>query len=429
MHKLVATTGIVALAGLPWAGRPAVAQETPNEVVVHRFSGNTMVDGAAPSGRISIDAAGNVYGTTTGTGSDLSGNVYQLSTGAGGKLALTSLHYFPASSRTDAVYPVSGVTLSPDGALYGVTQDGGGTNSGAAYRLAPPAAGQAQWAESILYNFPPYPAPNEPPAAPTVGPNNVLYGVAYGGMSGNGDVYELLPPTQQGSAWTFVSLYDFPADGKRGALPTASLLLGPKGTLYGTTFAGGIDKKGVVFKLVPPTAGATGWTEHVLHSFTGREDGGEPLGALIIDDAGNLYGTATVGGSVAGDGVVFELSPPAAGTAEWTESVLHSFAGGSDGIYPDAGLYRSRAGSLYGTTVGGGSASKGTVFELTQPAAGQTSWVETVFSFGTTGPNNPSSNLVRFGKVLIGTTRNGGIVPASSGTVFAIGAGSTEARR
>jgi uncharacterized repeat protein (TIGR03803 family) len=181
-------------------------------------------------------------------------------------------------------------------------------------------------------------------------------------------------------------LYSF-AGGNDGALPTSALVADISGNLYGTTSEGGnstgcgyfqIFSCGVVFKLTPS---AGGWTESLIYSFTGGADGGTPYGGLVIDSAGNLYGTTFTGGA-SSMGTVFELRLGSGGT--WTETVLHSFTGGSDGAFPYAGLIL-KDNNLAGTTEQGGTGtacfvgSCGTVFALTH---GKTGWREQVlYSF------------------------------------------------
>lgn len=145
----------------------------------------------------------------------------------------------------------------------------------------------------------------------------------------------------------------------------ASLILDAANNLYGTTAQGtGPAAYGVVFKLTPNPDGS--WTEKVLHSFTGGSDGADPQASLILDAAGNLYSTA-YGGGIGMRGVVFELKPNSNGM--WTETVLHSFAGG-DGSSPAAPLLSDAAGNLYGTCVLGGAAGDGVVFKLTPTSYG-----------------------------------------------------------
>jgi len=162
-------------------------------------------------------------------------------------------------------------------------------------------------------------------------------------------------------------LYNF-TGGSDGGSPNSRLTSDTAGNFYGTTSSGGLGY-GTVFELSPNSN--RGWNETVLYSFTGGEDGANPLSYLIFDSVGNLYGTAS-GGGANGYGVVFELSPV---ETSWTETVLHSFAGGADGAEPESGLIMDPAGNLYGTTVWSGSGAGGTVFELSPSASG---WTEQV---------------------------------------------------
>jgi uncharacterized repeat protein (TIGR03803 family) len=177
-----------------------------------------------------------------------------------------------------------------------------------------------------------------------------------------------------GAASKYKTLYKF-SGGKDGKFPQASLIFDQAGNLYGTTAGGGAHQWGIVFQLVPNLDGS--WKENVLHQFTGGNDGGEPLAGLIFDQAGNLYGTTTQGGTCVfkqGCGVVFKLTPKGDGT--WTESVIHSFKY-TDGATPTAGVVFDPAGNLYGTTSGGGAhEGAGTVFKLAHNPDG--SWTESV---------------------------------------------------
>ena len=188
-------------------------------------------------------------------------------------------------------------------------------------------------------------------------------GALYGTTPGGGTAFRLTPPTKGQAAWTETVLYSFKG-GSDGQGPQSGLTADNWGALYGT--AGD-----TVFKLTPPSKGH--WTETVLHSFTGS-DGSNPSARLIADKEGALYGTTIEGGSSCqqnvccqqtfGCGTVFKLTPPDKGQTAWTETVLHSFLGGSDGKNPRAGLIFDKEGALYGTTQGGGTADSGTVFKL-----------------------------------------------------------------
>jgi uncharacterized repeat protein (TIGR03803 family) len=207
-----------------------------------------------------------------------------------------------------------------------------------------------------------------------------LYGTAGGGTYNYGTVFELTP-TADGS-WTEKILYSFNHDGTDGVGPTGSLIIDNAGNLYGTTAAGGIYCPldygcGTVFELTrSPSAAGGGWKEKVLHSFGNGTDGSRPQAGLIFDAAGNLYGTTGGGGTYEVYGTVFELTPTAGGG--WTEKVLHNF-NGTDGAHSYAGLIQDAAGNLYGTTYDGGTYGFGTAFELTRsPRAGGGGWTEKV---------------------------------------------------
>jgi uncharacterized repeat protein (TIGR03803 family) len=216
------------------------------------------------------------------------------------------------------------------------------------------------------------------------------------------------------AATTEQVLYSFNASGEDGAFPLAGLIFDKSGNLYGTTAFGGADGAGAVFQLVPGSDGT--WTENVLHSFGVGSDGQVPYGGLIMDSSGNLYGTATGGGTF-GDGAVFELIAGKNGT--WTEQVLHSFGQGQDGQSPEGGLVFDNNGNLYGTTIEGGGYDDGTVFELTPGANG--AWTETVVhTFTPNGKDGlfPEAGLIFVQGYLLGTTYEGGA--GNVGTVFAL---------
>ena len=175
-----------------------------------------------------------------------------------------------------------------------------------------------------------------------------FYGTTTSGGAGhNGVVYEL-SPAAKGKGVTQSTLYAF-AGGTDGSNPQAGLVAGPDGTLYGTTYAGGTSGQGIVYSITPPKSGSTTWKETVLWTFTGGNDGAEPTCTLILDAAGNLFGT-TDGGGTGVVGTVFELSPPVSGKHAWTETVLYNFTGNNDGGEPYGRVLFGSDGDLYGTT-------------------------------------------------------------------------------
>jgi uncharacterized repeat protein (TIGR03803 family) len=272
---------------------------------------------------------------------------------------------------------------------------------------------------NVLHNFTGGMDGSSPYAGLSLDQAGNLYGTTSAGGSGYGAVFEL---SRKGSGWVFRPLYSF-AGGGDGEGPVARVVVGPNGTLYGTTYAGGVSGCsggygcGTVFNLRPsPTvcrAVLCPWIQTVLYRFNGGSDGANPLfGDMVFDPSGNLYGTTENGGGVgcsgSGCGTVFELSPIAGG---WTEKILYRFTGeGSDGANPYAGVTFDRGDvHLYGTTNSGGTASNGTVFQLSPEGS---SWMETVvYSFQ--GPNDGYSPIggVIFDPsgLLTGTTSSGGL--------------------
>jgi len=188
-----------------------------------------------------------------------------------------------------------------------------------------------------------------------------LYGTTPDGGSGCtggcGTIFRLTPNPD--GSWTEGVLHRF-ADGADGAYPYAGLIFDPAGNLYGATTGGGTLSCGcgTIFKLAPNPDGS--WTKSVLHAFTSHP-AANPDAGLIVDPAGNLYGAAAFGGS-AGGGAVFKVAPQPDGS--WAFSVLHVFLG-KPALHPLSRLVLDKAGNLYGTTEQCGQGCQGTVFEIT----------------------------------------------------------------
>lgn len=230
--------------------------------------------------------------------------------------------------------------------------------------------------ENVLYSFTGGSDGGEPEAN-LIGRNSNLYSTTFnGGASGFGTVFQLTPGSPN---WTETVLYSF-TGGADGGSPAGDVIFDSLGNLYGTTNGYGAYHGGTVFQLKP---GSPNWTLKVLHTFRGGTDGASPLGGVVFDTKGNLYGTTNEGG---GRGVVFKLAPQT--TGDWTETVLHRFARKvhpHDGCFPDDAPILDAAGNLYGTTNGCGAYGYGTVFELTP---GSPSWAEKLlysFSDGNDG--------------------------------------------
>jgi uncharacterized repeat protein (TIGR03803 family) len=367
--------------------------------VVHNFTGGG--DGGTPYSGLTLDGAGNLYGTTSIGGSGANGTVFKL-TPHGSSFILTTLHAFDGP---DGSTPTSGVVRDSNGLLYGATYSGGAHNSGAVFKLIPPAraggGASGAWTESVLYSF-------------TGGNDGALPDMLGGGLSfdsaGNlygttllggtascqsnynvcGTVFEL---ADNGGHWTETTLHEF-AGGNDGAGAYGGVVLDSEGNVYGATFEGGGDfcpeGCGTVYQLVR----SNGWVENILpvpfcnpfsclggsgptgiaidHSgnlYTADGNsvlemlypysGGDgevlsfgtvyyPTGNLIQDSSGNLYGTDSEGGAF-GYGQVFKLTPSG------TFTTLHSFTGGADGGQPFGNLVFGSDGNLYGSASTGGS--------------------------------------------------------------------------
>jgi uncharacterized repeat protein (TIGR03803 family) len=358
---------------------------------LHRFKGGE--DGSIPEAGLIMDANGALYGTTSLGGGvascyDGCGTVFRMTPPKPGETQWSEEILYRFKGDADGASPHAGVIMDATGALYGTTQSGGikcfgklTESCGTVFMLAPPKAGDRQWTERVLYRFKGGADGANPEAGLTIDTNDVLYGTTYSGgvrcfgkfrEDTCGTVFALKPPPAGSDGWTETVLNRFklPAE---GAHPGAGLIMDASGVLYGTTNWGGRGCLntgcGTVFGLSPPAPGTSGWAETVLYPFRGGDDGESPLAGLIMDASGALYGTTSSGGA-AQWGTVFKLTPPAAGTSDWSERVLYSFTVGVDGYYPLGSLAMDKMGTLYGTTNrgGGGGCLKGfgcgTVFEL-----------------------------------------------------------------
>jgi uncharacterized repeat protein (TIGR03803 family) len=289
--------------GLVLTAAAATALQAQTFKVLHNF---TVLDGENPSAGLTMDRAGSLYGTTLYGGASGNGTVFKLSH-SHSNWVLNTLYSFTGAD--DGGYPQARVTFGADGSLYGTTSAGGYQGYGTVFNLKPqPSACKTAlcpWTETVLYRF-------------------------------------------QG--------------GSDGGVPTyGDLTFDPAGSLYGTTLGGGLQSCngatcGVVFKL---THSGASWTESVLYSFTGGNDGGNPYSGVIFDNAGDLYGTCYLGGGAGSLGTVYELASSGSG---WTEKTLTDFPGG--GGSPIGGLTFDAQSNLYGTGFVGG-----TVFEL-MPSGG-----------------------------------------------------------
>jgi uncharacterized repeat protein (TIGR03803 family) len=336
---MAATTIVAAL--FPFASAQAV-----KSTVLYSFSGGS--DGLAPTSGLIEDKAGKFYSTTYAGGSSGDGAVFTLAPNG----TETVLHSFAGGS--DGANPQSGLAIDRQGNLYGTTTDGGAGGLGTVFKLAPDGT------ETVLHSFAGgYNDGESPFGGVIVDDKGNLYGTTQDGGSSYcpgtcGVVYEITRSGKERVIYKFQGSPD-------GAYPLSSLLMDKKGNLYGTTLGGGTQSNfcgvgcGTVFELSP--SGKNSWTEAVIYSFQGNgNDTTNPWANVIADGAGNLYGTATLGGNYndcesGGCGAVFELSPGNGGA--WTENILYAFTSEKDGDTPYAGLVQDASGNLYGTTFSG----------------------------------------------------------------------------
>ena len=310
-----------------------------NETVLYSFTGRA--DGRTPYAGLVRDPAGRLYGTTYNGGlrsamcASGCGVVFEVAANGQEKV----LHRF--SGGTDGALPIGGLIRDAAGNLYGTTQMGGASGSGTVFKL------DASGVETVLYSFAGLPDGQYPFAGLIRDSAGNFYGTtSNGGAIGFGTVFKL------DAAGHETVLYSF-TGGSDGGSPQAPVLRDKNGNLYGTTFLGGANYGvGTVFKV------DVSGNETVLHNFAGN-DGKYPEAGLIRDSQGNLYGTALQGGPADNlGGNIFKIS------RQGTWSVLYNFTGGPDGGNPAGGLLMDSAGNLYGTTASGGTSNRGTVFKF-----------------------------------------------------------------
>lgn len=398
-QSTTATVALTMLLVLAVLATPSVQAQT--FTVLHTFTGGQ--DGAYPDGGLTIDGAGNFYGTTFGgpPSGDPYGTVYKL-THRGPSWVVSPLYSFQGGS--DGQYPRAKPVLGPDGTLYGVTLDGGdagcgeGDGCGTVYNLRPAASAcksaLCPWTETVLHRFTGS-ADGASPLYVTLifDAAGNLYGTATSyGSGGDGVVFEMTP--SQGS-WTEVPLYSF-TNGSDGLAPQSGVIRDAAGNLYGTVPT---EDNGAVYQLMPS---GSGWVKNNIYTFAGGNDGSSPAGGLVADGAGNLYGTTTK--TYAGGGTVFKLKRQPDGT--YVESVLHNFTERGTGSY--ASLTMDAAGNLYGTTFSDGAYGCGSVFELVYSNDNFTFVSLHDFTCAADGAYPASDVTIDANGNLYGTTGNGG---------------------
>jgi len=385
------------------------------EDVLYAFQGGN--DGLGPEGRLIMDGAGNLYGITNAGGGGTGcpggigcGTIFELAPDG------TESVKYAFAGGSDGAGPDGGLVADGAGNFFGITSLGGNTNYGTVFEYS------SGGVESVLYRFKGGESDGfEPVGDLAIDKKGNLYGTTWfggGGVAcgsgGCGTVFKLTPGGSESVLYAFQG-------GTDGEQPLGGVIRDRNGNLYGTTSEGGniggncSDPAGcgTVFKVEP------NGTESVLYAFQAGNDGGQPVAGLLLDAAGNLYGTTLAGGNGVncpegslGCGTVFKLAP------DGSETVLYAFKGGSDGQFPESALIMDKAGNLYGTTHAGGSGGCkgdgggcGTVFKVAPDGT------ETVLQvFGQTHGAKPRGSLLLRNGYLYGTAAAGGAF--NDGAVF-----------
>jgi uncharacterized repeat protein (TIGR03803 family) len=354
--------------------------------VLYNFGGSS--DGGDPYASLIRDGAGNLYSTFGyGGGSSFSGGVFKVAPDG------TETVLYSFTGGADGAFPISALVRDSAGNLYGTTTQGGSAGLGVVFKVDPSGT------ETVLHNFTGGTDGVDPVGGLLRDKAGNLYGTtSQGGSSNAGVVFKINPSGKE------TILHTFTGSTTDGKYPTyTSLLMDAQGILYGVTQEGGSADSGILYKL-SKTGKLT-----ILHSFTGgTTDGCNVLGAPVMDAAGNFYGTTSSCGTNK-LGTVWKVSKSG------KEKVLHSFAGGtSDGEYPLAGVVVDAAGNVYGTTETGGASNVGTVYKV-----GKGGKFTLLHSFDGTDGKYVYSGLVQNAKgTLFGTAINGGSI--GYGTVWKI---------
>jgi uncharacterized repeat protein (TIGR03803 family) len=364
--------------------------------VLHNFTGGQ--DGAQPEAGLTRDAAGNLYGTAY-LGGNGSGTAFRLQHQISGWTFLP-LYAFDSGSNPTTVI------VGPNGSIYGITRNGGGC-CGDVFNLTPsptpPVSVLSPWNETELHHFAGFLDGGYSSGNLVFDQFGNLYGTTpNGGPRGAGTVYVLTPSS---GGWTLTNIYLFLLSIGDGAVPIGGVIMDGSGNLYGTTVGGGAHNDGTVFELVNS---GNEWTEKILYSFQNASDGKEPLTTLTLDQSGNLYGTTLYGGSN-NTGTVFELIPSENGT--WNFNLIYIFSAQSG---TSTNVILDTAGNLYGTTIHGGSHGAGSIFELMRNGSGWT-YVD-LHDFDVSDGTQPVGNLLfdpngnLYGTTVFGGAYDNGVV-------------------
>jgi uncharacterized repeat protein (TIGR03803 family) len=372
----------LAMTTMAWAGQ---------EKILRVFTGKLV---AFPSSGLIVDPSGNLFGAANGA-------IYEMSPNSTGGYTFQVIFSFG-----DNPLVAGNLVRDLSGNLFGSTRVAGANGCGYIFELSPRSSGP--WELTTLHHLTCFDGQNAG-LTMAMDANGNLFGVTQNGGSLHGGVaYELSP--RAGGTWTYQVIHNF----IQGESVETGVILDASGNVYG-------GNNSSVYKLSPNGDGT--WTESTAFSFGSASDEVFPLGDLVFDSAGNIFGTTGFGGSH-GQGTVFELSPTTGGA--WTLFTLYNFAGAGDGSFPGGGVTLDAAGNIYGTTqLSGGPANAGIVYRLSLAAG---IWTESVlyrFQGGANGDGAiPQGRLYLHSNTLFGTTNEGGNTGCTGGvgcgTVFAI---------
>jgi uncharacterized repeat protein (TIGR03803 family) len=378
------------------AGSSLSAAQTVQTIIDFDIAGGTQ-----PWAGVVGDSTGALYGTTLYGGNVGVGTVFRLNppTVIGQGWTETVLYSFNGGAA-DGANPTCTLTFDGQGNLYGTTQYGGTSGSGTIFQLVPPASSGGSWTENVLMSL-----DNTPAAGLVIDSKGDLYGA---GIDGN--VFELAPPSSPGGSWSYNIIHSF---GTPTPI-TETLIIDANGKLYGSSYDGGQYRKGLIFALQPPSIPGGEWTSNILHQFRGVPEGANPYSILTLQ-SGVLYGTTANGGDTAG--TVFSLAPPPLPGQPWLLTTLYSFSGDGQGVTPMGGVLVAKNGLIYGTASSGGKYNVGTIFKLSQGNSGR--WGETVLHSFTERNHEggyPQGSLVFVNGAYYGITPYGG--SSNAGTTF-----------
>lgn len=371
-------------------------------------------NGGAPQGNLILDSNGNLFGTTSSGGANGYGTVFEIARTANGYASTPTI--LVSFTYSNGANPSDSLIVDANGNLFGTTSSGGTNGYGTAFEIAKTDNGYAS-APTTLVNFNSSTGV-QPRDSLIVDVNGNLFGTTYAaGANGYGTVFEIAK-TANGYASAPTTLVNFNL--ANGSYPIGRLIADATGNLFGTTYSGGANNSGTVFEIAK-TANGYASAPTILVSFTSSK-GANPYGGLIVDANGNLFGTTDHGGA-SGYGTVFEIAKTANGYAS-APTTLVSF-NSSNGASPRGSLIIDANGDLFGTTYLGGANNSGTVFEIANTANGYASAPTTLVSFSSKSNGaNPIGSLIAdadgnlFGDTSFGGAYNTGA--GNNGTVFEI---------